>query len=248
MPVYNEEASVGAVVGEWMPVLEALGERFVLLALDDGSRDGTVDVLRALQLRFPDRLVVSSHANRGHGQTCLEGYRHASALGASFVLQIDSDGQCDPRFLQELWRLRHGSTVIYGVRTRREDGVIRMAMSRALRALLHLRFGVDCRDANVPYRMMRTAAVIEAVNAIPASFDLANVALAALLASSGCTQSHVPITFRRRHGGRPSVSWPAFAGKALALYRDLAALLGVPSRGARTHVGTTSEPEDSACP
>jgi dolichol-phosphate mannosyltransferase len=249
MPVYNEEASVGAVVNEWMRALDALGEPFALLALDDGSGDGTLRVLDELRDGFPERVIVSTHANRGHGQTCLEGYRRASRLGARYVLQIDSDGQCDPRFLPALWNLRSQYTVVYGMRTRRDDGMARVAMSRALRALLRVRFKVDCPDANVPYRLMRTADVIDAVNAIPATVDLANVALAVLLASNpACTHGFVPIAFRRRYAGQPSASWPAFAGKAVRLHRELSALLDGTVPGAGVHPGTSSQPRGPACP
>lgn len=248
MPVYNEEASVGFVVGEWMTALEALGEPFALLALDDGSRDGTLRVLHDLQHRFPERLVVSTHANRGHGQTCLEGYREAARLCARHVLQIDSDGQCDPRFLPAIWALRSQCTVVYGVRTRRDDGAARTAMSRVLRGLLRARFKVECPDANVPYRLMRTAEVVGAVNAIPATVDLANVALAALLASDpACTHGFVPITFRRRHAGQPSVSWRAFGGKAVVLYRDLASLLDSRAPRGQARAETTSKGRGAAC-
>jgi hypothetical protein len=165
------------------------------------------------------------------------------------VLQIDSDGQCDPRFLPAIWDLRGQYTVVYGVRTRRDDGMARTAMSRALRGLLRARFKVECPDANVPYRLMRTADVARAVNTIPPTVDLANVALAALLASDpACTQGFVPIRFRRRHAGQPSVSWRAFASKAVVLYRDLASLLDGRTPGARARAETTPQGPDSACP
>jgi dolichol-phosphate mannosyltransferase len=244
MPAFNEQASVGHVVEEWMVALEALAVPFALLALDDGSRDRTLEVLDALRPRFTGRLIVSTHANRGHGQTCLEGYRRAWSMGARHVLQIDSDGQCDPRYLGELWARREQSLVVHGVRTRRDDGAARVIVSRALRLLLKVRFGLDCPDANVPYRLMRTAAVIDAVHAIPATVDLANIALSVLLASNpACTHAFVPIGFRRRSGGSAGVSWRGFAPKAVALHRDLARLLdgaarnpgaraGLPHRGA----------------
>jgi dolichol-phosphate mannosyltransferase len=249
MPVYNEEASVGAVVSEWMAALDALREPFVLLALDDGSRDGTLPALCELGREFPDRVIVASHANRGHGQTCLEGYRQASRLGARHMLQIDSDGQCDPRFLSALWDLKDHHSVVYGVRVRREDGMARRVASRALRGLLKVRFKVNCPDANVPYRLMRTEDVIAFVNTIPSTVDLANIALSVLLATNpGCSHAFVPITFRRRRGGQPSVSWRSFAGKALGLHRDLRALLEGRTSGAGVGADTTSRPRDPACP
>jgi dolichol-phosphate mannosyltransferase len=247
MPAYNEQASVSAVIQEWMPALEDLSEPFVFLAIDDGSRDGTLQVLQGLRHHFGDRLIVSTHSNRGHGQTCLEGYRRAWTLGARHVLQIDSDGQCDARYLGDFWRLREQCLVACGVRTRRDDGALRMGVSTALRLFLSVRFGVRCADANVPYRLMRTAAVIDAVNAIPATVDLANVALSVLLASNPqCTHAFVPIRFRRRTGGHSSTSMLGFAAKALRLHRDLRQLLDAPPVLVTSRNETVASSRDSA--
>ena len=103
VPVYNEQAAVAAVIGEWLPVIAAHVARFRFLVIDDGSTDGTRSVLDALCARYGPRLEIISRPNRGHGQTCLEGYRTALDRGVPFVLQIDSDGQCDPRFFGGLW-------------------------------------------------------------------------------------------------------------------------------------------------
>jgi dolichol-phosphate mannosyltransferase len=206
-------------------------------------------VLRRLERQYAPRLIVSTRANRGHGQTCLEGYRRAWSLGARHVLQVDADGQCDPFFFRYFWDLRDQYPVVAGVRTRRDDGAIRTVISRALGLFLRVRFGVRCPDANVPYRLMRTAAVIETIDRIPPSLDLANVALAVLLASDpSCPHAFVEIRFRERRGGRSSVSLPGFARKAIGLDRDLRRLLSrpVPARSSHPPVPTAKDP--AGCP
>jgi dolichol-phosphate mannosyltransferase len=206
MPVYNERASVRKVITEWFPVIESQTRDFAFLALDDGSKDGTWQVLESLREEFGPRLEIVSHANRGHGQTCLMGYRMALARGASWIFQIDSDGQCDPQFFPRVWQLRAGHDVIYGVREKRDDGWRRVVASRVLRLTLAITCGVDCADANVPYRLMRSEALREVVDRIKADFFLANVALAVLLRREGkAREARVPIRFRERHGGEPSV-------------------------------------------
>ena len=52
----------------------------------------------------------------------------------AYVFQIDSDGQCDPRYFASLWRLREQFTVVYGVRTTRDDGLARVLISRSAAA------------------------------------------------------------------------------------------------------------------
>jgi dolichol-phosphate mannosyltransferase len=226
IPVYNEQDSIGKVIEEWIDELDGCCENFVVLAIDDGSRDRSLDVLRGLQERFGSRLLATTQPNRGHGQTCLEGYRHGIAMGARYLFQIDSDGQCDPRYFRSLWRIREQFTVVYGVRKTRDDGWMRVLISRILGLMLRWAFRANCPDANVPYRLMQADAVAGAIDRIPADFHLANVALAVLLArDKSCSHGFVPIGFRKRYGGQSSVSPLMFGRKAVALHRQIRKML-----------------------
>jgi glycosyltransferase involved in cell wall biosynthesis len=224
MPAYNEEAAITPVVESWFAALDAVVGNFVLRVIDDGSKDRTRRILENLQPKFGHRLEIHSRPNRGHGQTCLEGYRESIERDIPFILQIDSDGQCDPVYLAAFWALRHDHDVIYGRRSR-EDGLVRFVASFTLRHLVRLLEGVKCVDPNVPYRLMRTAACAPAIASIPPTFDLANIALSVQLARQpGLREATVPIRFRERLGGEPSVPPQRFAGKAVELFRQLKAL------------------------
>jgi dolichol-phosphate mannosyltransferase len=226
IPVYNEQDSIRKVIHEWMDELADCCGDFVALAIDDGSGDRSLDALRELQGQFGPRLVVRTQANRGHGQTCLEGYRQGAAMGARYLFQIDSDGQCDPCYFRRLWEMREQFTVVYGVRKTRDDGWMRAVVSKSLRLMLRWAFHVDCPDANVPYRLMRADAVMWAVERIPKDFHLANVALAVLLArDKSCSHGFVPVGFRKRCGGEPSVPLSLFGRKGVALYRQTRKML-----------------------
>jgi len=226
IPVYNEQDSIQKVIQEWIPELEKWCQNFIILAFDDGSQDNSLTILHQLQTQFGQRLVVITRPNRGHGQTCLEGYHHAAKLGARFVFQIDSDWQCDPCYFSAFWLVRNQALVISGIRTRRDDGWKRLIVTKTLRLMLLLAFGVDCPDANVPYRLMKTEAIQKVILQIPDDFHLANVALALLLRrDKSITHKFIPIGFRERYGGEPSVKLPLFGRKAIELYRDIQTML-----------------------
>lgn len=226
IPVYNEQDSIQKVIQEWIPELEKCCQNFVILAIDDGSRDNSLAILHQLQTQFGQRLMVITRPNRGHGQTCLEGYHRAGKLGARFVFQIDSDWQCDPRYFPAFWQVRDQALVISGIRTSREDGWKRIIVTKTLRLMLLLAFRVDCPDANVPYRLMQTETIQSVILQIPGDFHLANVALAILLRRyKSVTHAYVPIGFRERYGGEPSVKLPLFGRKAIELYRDIQTML-----------------------
>jgi dolichol-phosphate mannosyltransferase len=225
MPVFNEQASVRKTVMEWFQEVENWTEDFVFLALDDGSQDDTPRILQRLRNQVGERLEVVRKTNSGHGQTCLAGYRMACERDVPFVFQIDSDGQCNPQYFFKFWRLRHSFDVVYGHRRRRDDGWRRVIASQILRLTLLAVTRVDCWDANVPYRLMRTKGLNEKLGMIPSNFFLANVALAVLLRKdANWRHASVPIHFRERYGGEPSVRIGQFGEKAQDLILQLRSL------------------------
>jgi len=225
VPVYNEERCVETVLREWQDTVSEIEPNYCFLLFDDGSTDRTLSRIKSWAAeQKPGTSRVISRANRGHGQTCLEGYRMACDLGVEWVLQIDSDGQCDPKFFADLWAKRIGHDVIYGKRVKRMDGWKRILASMLVRVVVRLASGADCIDANVPYRLMRTKNLRQLVESIPPDFDLANIALAVQIKRAGWQEASMAIVFSPRSGGEPSVPLSRFAGKALELFAQLTRL------------------------
>jgi dolichol-phosphate mannosyltransferase len=225
LPVYNEGSVLPKVLDEWCPQFDRCCSRYVVVAIDDGSTDETSAILQALSIKWGPKLEIIRQQNRGHGQTVLKGYQLAFERGIPWVFQIDSDGQCDPRYFPRFWQARRDYDVVSAYRFWRRDGWYRALVSTVLRWFIFLLSGIYCRDANVPYRLMRTEAIKPLLGKIPDTFSIANVALAILAKRAKLRHSYVPIVFRARSGGEPSVRWPKFANKALDLYRNLKDLL-----------------------
>ena len=224
MPVFNEQAAVTLVARSWFDMLTRHVGDFILLALNDGSTDGTDAELTALKRELGDRCEIIHHANRGHGQTCMQGYRTALERAIPFIFQIDSDGQSDPAYFADFWDRRNDYDVIYGKR-RRQDGSCRVVASLILRWSLRVLARVDCVDANVPYRLMRASACADAIRAIPAEIVLANIALAVCLKRNPAIRhGSIAIGFPPRLGGEASVPMAKFAAKAFELFRQLRTL------------------------
>ena len=211
VPVYNEEASLERVLQEWLPVFRAIPDAEVrVLAVDDGSTDGSPALLDRLAADHPD-VEVLHKPNSGHGPTCIIGYREALKREADWVFQFDSDGQCDPLHFQEFWRSRHDSPFLLGIRTRRSDGRSRALVSRCLQLAVYLGAGVNIPDSNVPYRLMRSDVLQKLLDAVSPEFNLVNVLLAVLAYRFlGDRMRWLPIHFRARFGGESSVRWHGF--------------------------------------
>ena len=179
-------------------------DNFCFCVLDDGSRDETAAVLARAQKKYPELYVVTKE-NSGHGQTCVAGYTLAVQKHARWILQIDSDGQCDPCYFADLWRKRLTHPVVYGYRYRRDDGLRRWLISRVVSCVAWAATQVWVADANVPYRLMRSDHLAPLLPHIPKDFYLANVLLS-VLQQKNSRIAWCNIHFRNRASGTPSVS------------------------------------------
>lgn len=220
MPVYNEEEALPGVVREWSEALMAAAPDHVFCVLNDGSKDKTASILDDLARELPNVRAVHK-PNSGHGQTCVEGYALALAKGAEWVLQIDSDGQCDPAYFARFWAEREEHPALYGYRRKRLDGWQRMLISRVVTVVTFIATGTWVADANVPYRLMRADTLRGTITRIPRDFYLANILLA-VLQKRAFGIRWIPIVFRERSGGTPSVKPLMFGKQGWKLFRQLA--------------------------
>lgn len=223
IPIYNEAQAIGAVLHEWLPAWRAVGAPFRLWVVDDGSTDQTPDRLRSLAADIPE-LTVIRQSNAGHGPACLRGYREALAAGCDWVFQIDSDGQCDPRYWGACWNARAAGEPVFGWRRAREDGRIRQAVSFALAAFVAVAARTRVKDPNVPYRLIPRDPLARVIGRVPPGAALANVVLSVLIAKS-CSIRWIPIGFRDRWHGSSKHNFRRLPALMAGLWRDLRSAL-----------------------
>jgi len=223
IPAYNEEANIETVVREWHEVVARISTESQLLIVDDGSKDSTYAKLQALQKQLP-QLIPVTKPNGGHGATVLFAYNYALEQGADYVFQTDSDGQTLPKEFWNIWENRADYDIQIGYRKNRQDGFSRVAVTKTLKLVLFLQFGLCITDANTPFRLMSAVSLKEMIQSVPKDHNLANVVLTVLYTKNKKRIHYIPITFRPRQGGVNSINIPKIikiGGNAVKDFRSL---------------------------
>jgi glycosyltransferase involved in cell wall biosynthesis len=129
-PAYNEERNIAAFLAAIVPVLEAIGETFEIVFVDDGSRDGTLGMLAAAASLDPRIKVIGLARNFGKDIALSAGLAHATG---DAVIPIDCDLQHPVEVIpQFVAKWREGFDMVLGVRTKRdEEGVLRRTAAGA---------------------------------------------------------------------------------------------------------------------
>ena len=153
-PAYNDQATIGGLVEKAFRVLADTGRDFEVLVVDDGSRDGTPDVLEGLERRYGNAFRVVRHpVNRGYGAALRSGIE---AARKDLVFYTDGDGQYDPGELTTLLaRLEPGVGLVNGYKTRRSDPHHRIVIGKIYNTMARWLFGISLRDIDCDFRLVR---------------------------------------------------------------------------------------------
>lgn len=207
VPAYNESENIEKLIKEWYPVVEKHNgsgqSRFVVI--NDGSKDNTYELLEKLAVDRP-LLKPLTKNNGGHGATVLYGYRYAIENHADWIFQTDSDGQTNPDEFEAFWNLRGENDAIIGNRVIRGDGASRKFVENTVCFFLRCIFGVKVRDANAPFRLMKTSLVNKYINKLPDDFNIPNIMFTTYFVYFHEKVRFMPITFKSRQGGKNNIN------------------------------------------
>lgn len=205
IPAYNERETIKDVINEWYPVVEKTGSESRLVIINDGSKDDTYDIMKEFAKDKPQFIPLTKE-NGGHGATILYGYNYAINEGADYIFQTDSDGQTLPEEFWQFWNLRNEYDMVIGNRNNRQDGFSRVVVTKTLKLVIKLCFGVTVTDANTPFRLMKVKTLQENLKLVPENFNLSNVIISVIYAKKNFAVKYIPITFRPRQGGVNSIN------------------------------------------
>lgn len=224
VPAWNEQDAITGTVQE----IRSCVPDADLLVVDDGSTD-----LTAHRAAEAGATVCSLPYNLGVGGAMRTGYRHARRHGYDVAVQIDADGQHDPRYLARLIERLDSADVVIGARFATPDdpykvrGPRRWAMVLLAWVLSRLA-KTRLTDVTSGFRVSNRRAIALFATHYPAEYLGDTVESLVIASRAGCTITQEPVTMRARVAGRASHSpfkamiylFRAMVALVLALVRD----------------------------
>ena len=157
VPCYNEEAVLGSLATALGPQLEAISDRFEVILVDDGSRDGTLELMRQIHAEDPRFRYLALSRNFGKEAAMLAGLSQARG---DAVAIMDADLQHPPSLLAEMVPLLdEGYEQVVARRTRTGDAPVRTLVSRLYYKAFNKLVDVRLEDGVGDFRILSRNAV-----------------------------------------------------------------------------------------
>ncbi|TDB91758.1 glycosyltransferase [Micromonospora fluostatini] len=197
IPMFNEEDVVPGLVARLRPVLDALAVDYEVVAVDDGSGDGTARVLADEARSWSHLRIVRLRRNSGHQAALTAGLHRARGR---WVVSIDADLQDPPEVIADMLRLARedGVDVVYGVRADRStDTVFKRRTAGLYYWTMRRVVGVDLPAQAGDFRLL-SRDVIEVLRRLPERTPVYRL----LVPSLGFASAEVHYTREVRAAGR----------------------------------------------
>ncbi len=195
VPVYNEIENLRPLLDEITKALAPENIDYELLLIDDGSSDGSDELI--IQLSAEDEHVVGIQFRRNHGQTAAfaAGFDYANGR---YVVTIDADLQNDPADIPKLIaKLEEGYDVVNGWRENRQDAfLMRKLPSYIANRLIARASDVQLRDRGCSLRMFRSEVTKELK-----LYGEMHRFIPEHVNNMGFSMAEVPVNHRARHAG-----------------------------------------------
>ncbi len=210
VPAYNEVESLPELNRELAAALTSLGRPWEIVYVDDGSRDGTDQVIAALAAADPRVNGAVLRRNFGKSAALATGFKRARG---EWIVTMDADLQDDPAELPRMIAaLEGGLDLVSGWKQKRQDPITKTIPSRLFNAVTSMVAGVHLHDFNCGFKLYRR----EVVEAIDVYGELHRF-MPALAHWRGFRVGEVPVHHRARRFGQSKFGASRFVNGFLDL-------------------------------
>jgi glycosyltransferase involved in cell wall biosynthesis len=196
IPLYNERDNLAPLHAELTQVMQQTGSSYELLFVDDGSADGSFEVLREIKRDDPHVRVIRLARNSGQTAGLACGFSNARG---DVILAMDADGQNDPADIPRLLApLSDGYDLVSGWRTQRwhDEKFTRRLPSMAANRLISTMTGVKLHDYGCTFKAYRK----ELAQSLSLYGEMHRF-VPAIAAEQGAKIAEVAVGFRARRSG-----------------------------------------------
>jgi glycosyltransferase involved in cell wall biosynthesis len=203
VPVFEEASSIKQLFPDIVQTLEKEDFTFEIVAVDDGSGDETLNILREMKSEFPERLRVVRHLyNKGNGSALRTGTQVAKG---EIVVYMDSDGQHSPTEITKLLSSIPPYDLVIGFRTRDYQGKwYRNVANRFYNRFASWLSGKEVKDLTSGFRAMRRTVIMHFLHLFPTGFSTSSTITLAFM-KAGYNVFFVPINVQPRKVGRSKI-------------------------------------------
>jgi glycosyltransferase involved in cell wall biosynthesis len=196
VPIYNEEGNIALLMQRLFAVLRELNRPFEVIAVNDGSADGSIDVLRREAENRPELKVVKLSRNYGQTAAMMAGIDHSNG---EIIVAIDADLQNDPNDIPRLLsKLDEGYDVVSGWRADRKDARFsRNLVSRVANRVISYISAVPLHDYGCTLKAYRRS-VLDGVRLYGEMHRFVPI----FAAGYGARIAEIPVQHFPRHSGQ----------------------------------------------
>ncbi len=224
IPTYNEKENIENIINAVM----ALPIEYHVLVIDDGSPDGTADIVKTMQKQLPDKLFLVERSGKlGLGTAYIAGFKWAIEHQYDYIFEMDADFSHNPQDLLALYKAcaEDGADLAVGSRYITGVNVVNWPMGRVLMsycASMYVRtvLGVDIRDTTAGFVCYRRQ-VLETLELDKIRFKgyAFQIEMKFTAYKCGFTIKEVPIIFINRVLGTSKMSGGIFSEALLGVIR-----------------------------